>query len=134
MTNDPFSIVGQQAVPPITSPRMLRDHVIICGLGNLGFRIYTQLDAIGIATVIVDRAPDDDFISRVHLGADYLVRDGARHSGVLEKAGIATARWLIASPLPASQHTRRNFSSAIMGKWATRIEVLRRSEWTEQTE
>jgi Trk K+ transport system NAD-binding subunit len=72
-----------------------RDHVIICGLGNLGFRVYSQLDLLGIPLVVIDRAPEPEFVRRVRQGDDCLLRDDARQPEALVAADIATARALI---------------------------------------
>jgi Trk K+ transport system NAD-binding subunit len=71
------------------------DHVIICGLGNLGFRIYTQLDEMGIPLVVIDRSPDREFVRRVRAGSDCILIDDARQPEALAAADIATARALI---------------------------------------
>ncbi len=80
--------------PPSPVPPW-RDHVIICGLGNLGVRIYTQLDQMGIPLVVVDATPDLQWQDRVRAGGDRLIVGDARLPEVLERAGIATARALI---------------------------------------
>jgi Trk K+ transport system NAD-binding subunit len=69
--------------------------VIICGLGNLGFRVYSQLDTLGIPLVVIDRAPAPEFVRRVRQGDDCLLRDDARQPEALAAADIAQARALI---------------------------------------
>lgn len=80
--------------PPVPTPAA-QGHVIICGLGNLGMRIYTQLDLLGIPTVVVDARPEPQFVPRVRAGHDQLIVGDARQREVLDRAGIATARALI---------------------------------------
>ena len=72
----------------------LRDHVIICGLGNLGFRIFNQLNMIGVPLLVVDPRPDAGFARRIQTSATLLTED-ARLDEVLAEAGIATAGALI---------------------------------------
>ena len=66
--------------------------MIICGLGNLGFRIYSQLDLLGMPLVVIDRGPAPEFVRRVRQGDDCLLRDDARQPEALAAADIATAR------------------------------------------
>ena len=82
--------------PPTPDPQPLtpaarQGHVIICGLGNLGVRVYSQLDLLGIPLVVVDARPEPQFVARVRGGHDQLIIGDARQSEVMERAGIATA-------------------------------------------
>ena len=83
------SAVGQPAGAAPTGT------IILCGLGNLGYRIYTQLEVMGIPVVVIDPQPDATFLHRVAAGEDRVVRADARLPGVLERAGIGTAAALI---------------------------------------
>src|SRR5215216_6341043 len=38
-----------------------RDHVIVCGLGKIGYRVVTQLQANGTDVVVIDNRPDGPF-------------------------------------------------------------------------
>ncbi len=80
---------GSDAAEPATGG------IILCGLGNLGYRIYTQLDVMGVRVVVVDAHPDLNFLHRVAAGDDRVLRADARLPGVLEQAGIAHAAALI---------------------------------------
>ncbi len=89
----------QDPHPPPTHPQppppARHDHVIICGLGNLGIRIYSQLDLMGVPVVVVDARPEPQFVARVRTGHDQLIVGDARQPEVLERAGLSTARALI---------------------------------------
>jgi Trk K+ transport system NAD-binding subunit len=92
------SRVQNQTTPtpsPEPPPAARRDHVIICGLGNLGIRIYHQLDLMGVPLVVVDAHPEPQFVTRVRAGHDRLIVGDARQPEVLDRAGLATARALI---------------------------------------
>ena len=41
----------------------LKDHVIICGAGRVGFRVFEQLSKLGVPMVIIDRDESKPFIS-----------------------------------------------------------------------
>jgi voltage-gated potassium channel len=72
-----------------------RDHIIICGLGHLGFRLLGQLSERAGEVVVIERDP-----SCVHLGqarecgAAVLVRD-MRDDQTLRDAGISHARTIV---------------------------------------
>src|SRR6185295_4318372 len=40
-------------------------HVVVCGLGNVGFRLVTELTAMGERVVAIDRSGDGPFIATV---------------------------------------------------------------------
>lgn len=67
-------------------------HYILCGLGNVGWRILEHLRAAGTAVVVVDTAcaPDDPRLT----GAT-LVTGDFRKPEVLERAGLATAKGIL---------------------------------------
>ncbi|HVT03159.1 MAG TPA: NAD-binding protein [Thermoanaerobaculia bacterium] len=74
----------------------MRDHIIVCGMGHVGYQVVRLL--IGLderVTVVTDRCRDDwrsDVESRgvaVHIG-------DARSGELLRKAGLLDARALIA--------------------------------------
>ncbi|MDL5155552.1 NAD-binding protein [Actinomycetospora termitidis] len=72
-----------------------RDHVVVCGLGGLGWRIVEQLHHRGEPVVVVDRAPDP---ARVRVLADRgvaVVEADATLPGSLEVAGLAGARAVV---------------------------------------
>ncbi|HMA36623.1 MAG TPA: NAD-binding protein [Chloroflexia bacterium] len=91
--NRPVPRAGPAA--PAPDAAAVRDHVILCGLANLGVRIYSQLAAIGVPVVVVDRAPEPIWGGRVAADGGGLVAADARLPESLAAAGIATARALI---------------------------------------
>jgi Trk K+ transport system NAD-binding subunit len=76
--------------------RRLRGHVVIAGLGMLGFRVDRLLDELGIATVIIERQVD---LSRFGEAAAFrtpVLSGDARLKENLERAGIGRASAIIA--------------------------------------
>jgi voltage-gated potassium channel len=72
-----------------------RDHVIICGLGHLGFRILGQLVDRGEEIVAVERDATSPFLGKAkEAGVAVLVRD-MRDDEALRDAGIAHARAIV---------------------------------------
>jgi Trk K+ transport system NAD-binding subunit len=71
------------------------DHVVLCGLGHLGYRVLEQLLALGADVVSVERDATCRFLSLAKAtGAPVLVRD-MRDDEVLEEAGVARARTIV---------------------------------------
>lgn len=73
-----------------------RDHVIVVGLGGVGYRIVDALRRLNIPTVGVDVNPAAPFVNEVRALAPVLIGDG-RLKGALAKAGISRARALLAT-------------------------------------
>lgn len=68
-----------------------RDHIIVCGLGKIGYRVVGQLLATGHEVVGIERGPSE-FIELLS-GQDVPVISGdARRVEILEAAGLLHAR------------------------------------------
>jgi voltage-gated potassium channel len=72
-----------------------RDHIIVCGLGHLGFRLLGQLRARDQDLVVIERDPACSFLGRAREdGSAVLVRD-MRDDQALRDAGIEHARVIV---------------------------------------
>ena len=72
-----------------------RDHVIIAGLGHLGFRIYEQLRDADVDVVILDSDDDNPFVIQAKAdGAAVLIRDMQEDQSLID-AGVQHARAII---------------------------------------
>jgi Trk K+ transport system NAD-binding subunit len=72
-------------------------HVIVCGLGNVGFRVVEELVQSRERVVVVERAADSRFVATARrLGVAVIIGD-ARVREVLRQAHTATARAVIAA-------------------------------------
>jgi voltage-gated potassium channel Kch len=97
-----------------------RDHVIVCGLGRLGYFIAEGLIARGERVIIVERSEDASTIEHFRSrGADVYVGD-ARLPRVLEEVGVSRAKALFRSSTTISRiwrsastraHSSRNYDS-----------------------
>ncbi len=78
--------------------RRLKGHVILCGLGSVGFEVVERLFAQNVPVVVVDETPSDAAWHNLsHQGhIPLLVGDGTRPD-VLVRAGLDKARALIAA-------------------------------------
>lgn len=75
--------------------RRMRDHVVVAGLGSLGFRVERLLDELGVPTVVLERSPDSRFREAAAMRSPVLSGD-VRLAENLERASIAHARCLVA--------------------------------------
>jgi Trk K+ transport system NAD-binding subunit len=73
-----------------------RNHIVVCGLGRVGYRVSTQLLRMGQEFVGVERDPDGVFLDELREeGVTILIGD-VRNREMLERAGIAVASAVIA--------------------------------------
>lgn len=73
----------------------LEDHVIVCGAGRVGFRIFEQLNKLGVPLVMIEKDDSAPFLATIRAtGVPVLIAD-IRSSGTLEQANIQAARALI---------------------------------------
>lgn len=74
----------------------IEDHVVVCGLGNLGYRIVDQLAGLGIPVVAVEIKEDSRFTAATRaLGVPVVIGD-AKLPQTLGAARTATARCVMA--------------------------------------
>jgi Trk K+ transport system NAD-binding subunit len=72
-------------------------HVVVCGLGNVGFRCVEELVRLGHPVVAIETVNDNPFAETVRrLGAAVIIGD-ATVNAVLKQARVATARSVIAA-------------------------------------
>ncbi len=73
----------------------LHDHIIICGLRNLGYRILEQLRGARIDVVVIDNEPELRFAEEAISLNVPLIRRDSRTETALTLAGISRARAII---------------------------------------
>jgi Trk K+ transport system NAD-binding subunit len=73
----------------------LSDHIIIVGLGKLGYRTFQMLRRLGEPVVVIERDEDNQFLDEIrHDGCPLLIGD-ARRESLLADANVAGARSII---------------------------------------
>ncbi len=73
----------------------LSGHVVVCGLGHVGYRVVEELRLGGEAVVAIERTEDDSFLETVRaMGIPVHIGD-ARRDEVLERTGIARAKAVV---------------------------------------
>lgn len=75
--------------------RALEDHFVVCGFGRVGQQVCTQLRQEGHPLVVVDA--DTDAIERARAKGYLVVKGDAGSDQVLQEAGIARAKGLVAA-------------------------------------
>src|SRR6476646_9212593 len=73
----------------------IKDHIIICGLRNLGYRILEQVLEAHISAVIIDNQPELRFAEEAAQKKVPLLRRDSRSESVLLQAGIKRARAIV---------------------------------------
>jgi len=72
-----------------------RDHVVLCGLGHLGYRILQQLVQAGVPVIAIEKDGDGRFVAQAkETGAPILLRDMKEDQSLVD-AGIEHARSII---------------------------------------
>ncbi len=80
--------------PEFTS---MKDHIIVCGLGRVGYRVAEVLWRLGEAVTVITEPTREEWVSTVReRGAEVLIGDARTEDRLLE-AGILTARAIIAT-------------------------------------
>ena len=72
-----------------------RDHVVVCGMGRVGFRVVSQLLEAGYDPVVIDHEWDSEFVGRVMARGVPVVLGDARDAAVLQQARVKRARAIV---------------------------------------
>jgi Trk K+ transport system NAD-binding subunit len=71
------------------------DHIVLVGLGHLGYRIAHSLVKLAQDVVVIELDPNADLLNNVQRLGVPVIRDDARRESTLEAAGIRRARALV---------------------------------------
>ena len=71
-------------------------HIIVCGLGHVGFRVVSQLLEAGYHVVIIERNWSSEFVSRALSLRVPVVAGDARQPDILKQARVKHARAVVA--------------------------------------
>lgn len=73
----------------------LSNHIILVGLGKLGYRSYQLLRKLGETVVVIERDPDKAFLEEIRRDGSPLLLGDARQDVILTEANVAAARSII---------------------------------------
>lgn len=80
-----------------TVPGNIHDHVIVAGLGSIGYRVALGLAARGVPVVAVEVSDDGRFVSPTRAAGIPVYIGDARHREVLDDLRLGDARALVAA-------------------------------------
>ncbi len=73
----------------------LSNHIVLVGLGRLGFRTFHLLRRLGQTVVVIERDPTNQFLDDVRRDGSPLFIGDARREALLEDCNVAKARSVI---------------------------------------
>jgi Trk K+ transport system NAD-binding subunit len=80
-----------------TVPNDIHDHVIVAGLGSIGYRVALGIAERGVPVVAVEVSDDGRFVSPTRAVGIPVVIGDARHRAILDDLRLDTARALVAA-------------------------------------
>ena len=75
----------------------MKDHIILCGLGNVGVRVLEQLTHLGEQVIVIEKEEDNRFLDVARLVKVPVIHGDMRNMAFLEQANIAQAKAIIAA-------------------------------------
>ncbi|MCS7059552.1 MAG: NAD-binding protein [Anaerolineae bacterium] len=73
-------------------------HVVLVGLGHLGYRVMKQLREMNQDVVVIELNPDADLVTTVRNMGVTILHDDARREAALRAAGVPRARTIVLCP------------------------------------
>ena len=80
-----------------TVPASIHEHVIVCGLGTIGYRVALGIAERGVPVVVVESDENGRFTAAVRSHGIPVVIGDARQPEILKAVGIGTARAIVAA-------------------------------------
>ena len=76
----------------------LKDHVIVCGAGRVGFRVFEQLKKLQVPMVVIEKDEQKPFLGEIRAAGVPVLIDDVRASGTLQRAILLKARAIVCAP------------------------------------
>jgi voltage-gated potassium channel len=73
----------------------LKDHVIICGAGRVGYRVFSRLHKLGVPLVVIEKDESKPFLSTIRTAGVPVLADDVRAEGSLQRANVHRARSIV---------------------------------------
>ncbi len=87
-------------------------HVVLVGLGHLGYRVMKQLRDMNQDVVVIELDPDADLVTTVRAMGVTVLHDDARREAALRAAGVPRARTIVL----CSQNDAMNLQIALKAR------------------
>jgi len=87
-------------------------HVVLVGLGHLGYRVMKQLRDMNQDVVVIELDPDADLVTTVRAMGVTVLHDDARREAALQAAGVPRARTIVL----CSQNDAMNLQIALKAR------------------
>ncbi len=71
------------------------NHIVLIGLGHLGFRVLTQLQQLGKDVVVIEIEGRAELVTQARDMSTTVLQDDGSHLPALEAAGVARARTIV---------------------------------------
>jgi voltage-gated potassium channel len=73
----------------------LKDHVIVCGAGRVGYRVFEQLQKLKVPMVIIERDEAKPFLAEIRAAGVPVLIEDVRAAGALSRANVQKARAIV---------------------------------------
>jgi hypothetical protein len=73
-----------------------KNHVVVCGVGRVGYRVINELLAAHVAVVAVNRTPDEEWLPHLQRNNIPVIIGDARRTQTLVDAGVPYAKSIVA--------------------------------------
>ena len=90
-----FDIATRREVWLSIVTSQLRGHVVVCGLGHVGYRVVEELRSLGVDGVGIEQEEKGGFVDLVRAMDVPVFIGDARRDDLLEKAGVARAQAVV---------------------------------------
>jgi len=73
----------------------MSDHVVVCGAGRVGYRIYQTLRALRVPVLIVEKREDASFVQALRTEGVAVIIEDAATAGTMARVNLADARAVV---------------------------------------
>ena len=73
----------------------MNEHVIICGAGRVGYRVFEQLQKLAVPMVVIERDEAKPFLSEIRAAGVAVLVEDVRAAGALSRANLQKARAIV---------------------------------------
>ena len=99
----------------------MNDHVIICGAGRVGFRVFEQLQKLAVPMVVIERDETKPFLSEIRAAGVAVLVEDVRAAGALTHANLQKARAIVCATgddLANRSSIRRGSAASARATWS----------------